>query len=185
MDTIKHRRSREVTEGLSNQETNTDEEYEVAVEMSTKFSRGASFDYKLRLRKGEDMFEEIPVCRDAFMNIHGISRGRLRHIQSSLVSSGMSPLERRGKHVSRSNQTPTQIVSLVEAHIRSFKPRQHSTQALFLEPGIFSDLRKLYSVLKPSSFVFYSSLGDPVSDTADFESDVELYMSDNSSGGED
>ncbi|KAJ8877764.1 hypothetical protein PR048_022219 [Dryococelus australis] len=58
------------------------------------------------------------------MRIHGISRGRLRYIQSSLISSGMSPLERRGKHVSKPNKTPTQVVSSVEDHITYFKPRQ-------------------------------------------------------------
>ncbi|KAJ8886271.1 hypothetical protein PR048_012480 [Dryococelus australis] len=36
----------------------------------------------------------------------------------------MSPLERRGKHVSRPNQKPIQVVSLVEDHVRSLKPRQ-------------------------------------------------------------
>ncbi|KAJ8884771.1 hypothetical protein PR048_010967 [Dryococelus australis] len=54
-----------------------------------------------------------------------------------------------------------------------------------LKSGKFSDLRKPYRVLKPSSIIFYNSLGDPVSDTADVESEVELDMSDTSSGGED
>ncbi|KAJ8886272.1 hypothetical protein PR048_012481 [Dryococelus australis] len=72
MDTIKQRISRKVTVRISNQETYTDEEDEVAVAISTKFSGGVSFYYKLRLRNEEDMREEIPVCRNAFMNIHGI-----------------------------------------------------------------------------------------------------------------
>lgn len=138
MDTIKQRRSRKATAGQSHQQSNTEEEDDDEVAVCTKFSRGASFYYKLRVQKPEDVCEEISVCRHAFMSIHGISRGRLRHIQSSLMNSGMAPLERRGKHVSRPNQTPTQVVSLVEDHIRSFKPRQshyslrHNPHATYL-----------------------------------------------------
>ena len=127
LECIKQRRSRQVTEEAT-AEDSSDSSVEDEGKVSSKakkFSHGGAFYYKVRVAgSGGSGFQDIPVCRNAFTSFHGITRSRLRTVQSSLTNSGKAPLERRGKHVNRPNQMPNEIALLVEDHVRSFKPRQ-------------------------------------------------------------
>ncbi|KAJ4430867.1 hypothetical protein ANN_19458 [Periplaneta americana] len=52
---------------------------------STAFAHRGSLFYKVRVTK-DDAVVDVPVCRNAFIGFHGITRGRLRTIQASLMS---------------------------------------------------------------------------------------------------
>jgi hypothetical protein len=64
------------------------------------------------------------VCKTAFINLHGITSARLRRIQISLVMTGASPKDLRGRHKDRPTEYPTELLNLIEMHINSFQPRQ-------------------------------------------------------------
>ena len=55
-----------------------------AAEGSTMFSRNGSLYYKVRISSA-GITKDVPVCRNAFMSLHGITRGRLRTVQASLL----------------------------------------------------------------------------------------------------
>jgi hypothetical protein len=67
---------------------------------------------------------EIMVCKTAFINLHGITSARLRRIQISLVMTGASPKDLRGRHKNLPTEYPTELLNLIEMHINSFQPRQ-------------------------------------------------------------
>ncbi|PSN47129.1 hypothetical protein C0J52_14496 [Blattella germanica] len=90
---------------------------------STTFAHQGSLFYKVRVTK-DGAVVDVPVCRNAFMSFHGITRGRLRTIQASLMSGQSSPRDSRGKHQNRPRSVPEEIQLLIMDHIRSFKPRQ-------------------------------------------------------------
>lgn len=51
-------------------------------------------------------------------------RRRVRRIQQSLVATGHSPEEKRGKHGNHHLKTPEAVISLIEYHILSLRRRQ-------------------------------------------------------------
>jgi hypothetical protein len=79
----------------------------------------ASYLFKLR-----NQGHEIMVCKTAFINLHGITSARLRRIQISLVMTGASPKDLRGRHKNRPTEYSTEPLNLIEMHINSFQPRQ-------------------------------------------------------------
>lgn len=93
------------------------ENEEENVQQNLKYPNSAVFKYKVRSPDGY----EIKVCAKAFISIHGITRGRLRTIQQSLVVHGISPKDKRGKHGNVHNKTPENIKKLIMDHIESFQ----------------------------------------------------------------
>ncbi|KAJ4442378.1 hypothetical protein ANN_03964 [Periplaneta americana] len=67
---------------------------------------------------------DVPVCQNAFMGFHDITRGHLRTIQASLKNGQTSPRDSRGKHQNRPEFVPDEIELLITDHISSFKPQQ-------------------------------------------------------------
>ncbi|PSN40714.1 hypothetical protein C0J52_21668 [Blattella germanica] len=111
---------------------------------STTFAHQGSLFYKVRVTK-DGAVVDVPVCRNAFMSFHGITRGRLRTIQASLMSGQSSPRDSRGKHQNRPRSVPEEI------HIRSFKPRQshysirNNPRKLYLpETLTIKDMHKMF-----------------------------------------
>lgn len=78
----------------------------------------ASYSYKVRLN-GKD----VPVCCAAFTSLHGVTPWRVRRIQNSLVTTGKSPKDMRGKHTNRPSKAPDNVRDLIRSHIASFKAR--------------------------------------------------------------
>ncbi|KAJ8876273.1 hypothetical protein PR048_024183 [Dryococelus australis] len=74
--------------------------------------RKPAFVYKVRIN-GIDR----PVCRQDFVSLHGITKGR------SLLTSGKSPKDQRGKHYNRPMRYPTAIHDIIVHHIQSFHAR--------------------------------------------------------------
>ena len=63
---------------------------------------------------------EHVVCQKAFINLHGITRGRVVGVANRSISSITSPPDRRGKHSTRPNKIPDSIREQVKDHIKSF-----------------------------------------------------------------
>lgn len=81
-----------------------------------------SYTYKVRVVRN-DQVVEIPVCYKAFLSLHGITAKRVQNLQKSLKTTGIAPLDMRGKHSSKPNKIPDDIVASVIDHIKSFKTR--------------------------------------------------------------
>src|SRR5258705_288220 len=79
----------------------------------------AAFSYKIRI--GE---REIPVCRSAFLSVHGIKRGRIRRIQQHMVTYGTSPKDQRGRHGNVPKRSSAEDIAAIKQHIKTFPARQ-------------------------------------------------------------
>lgn len=56
-----------------------------------------SYSYKIRMI-GDDTYE-LPVCRKAFISLHGITGRRLQFLQKSLTEHGVGQKDKQGIHV--------------------------------------------------------------------------------------
>ena len=84
----------------------------------------------------------VRVCKVAFLNIFGISNGRLDRALKAEVAAGGSPhSDQRGKH-SPANKTSEEATSKVKAHIESFPwykshySRKDNPNRCFLSPDL-------------------------------------------------
>lgn len=82
----------------------------------------AAYKYRVRARI-DGIVKEIDVCRKAFISIHGVSKGKIEYLVSNLLSTGHSPLDKRGKHDNRPWRLPDETREAVRTHISSFKGR--------------------------------------------------------------
>ena len=64
--------------------------------------------------------KEHVVCQKAFINLHGITRGRVVGVANHSISSITSPPDRRGKHSTRPNTIPDSIREQVKDHVKPF-----------------------------------------------------------------
>lgn len=94
-------------------------------ESHSRFYHSVSFSYTVRTKTElASKYVDVTICRDAFLSFHGITRARLRRIQSCLSETSGSPLDKRGHHKNRPNKTPPEIDVLIQQHIKSFPARQ-------------------------------------------------------------
>lgn len=86
--------------------------------------RDASYCYRVRTKvKSDDVVKEVPICKRAFMAIHGITKGKVEHLLRTLKLTGVSPKNKRGKHKVRPGKLSTDTRNLIHDHIKSFKSR--------------------------------------------------------------
>lgn len=76
--------------------------------------------YKYRVLAMEGFAKEIPVCKKAFMSIHGISKKKVQYLVSSLKKTGFAPTDKRGKH-GKHLKLDDEIKSRIREQINSFK----------------------------------------------------------------
>nr|CAI5845353.1 unnamed protein product [Callosobruchus analis] len=90
------------------------------------YDHAAVYKCKVRIKQinNNNYYQEIPVCKKAFLSLHGITPARLRRLQSSLCETLKSPIDRKGQHENRPNAVPEEIANLIKLHITSFKTRQ-------------------------------------------------------------
>ncbi|XP_074035892.1 uncharacterized protein [Leptinotarsa decemlineata] len=93
------------------------------------------FSYKIRVEE-DDRIVETSVCYKAFLSIHGISKGKLEHLQKALKNRGTAPKDKRGQHSSKIRSLPDSTYQHVFDHISSFKGR--------LSHYSLNDSKKLY-----------------------------------------
>ncbi|KAJ8876481.1 hypothetical protein PR048_020926 [Dryococelus australis] len=78
-----------------------------------------SYTYKVRLA-GKD----APVCHKTFISILVINKLRVNRLQQSLLMTGQSPKDQRGRHVNRQIKIPNAVLHLIECHINSSQARK-------------------------------------------------------------
>lgn len=86
-------------------------------------SRDCSFRYIVRVKRN-DCMREIPVCQNAFIALHGITKRRLATIQSSMKETGKSPKDKRGTHNNRPWKLSKETEEAIVTHIGSFTGRK-------------------------------------------------------------
>ncbi|CAG5043176.1 unnamed protein product [Parnassius apollo] len=84
--------------------------------------RSCSHKYYIKLGN-----RNIQICRNGFASIHGVSKKRVDNVAKEYRDPTVTtPAQsNRGKHQNRPNRIPSEWVSKVESHIRSF-PRRES-----------------------------------------------------------
>ncbi|RUS71872.1 hypothetical protein EGW08_020363 [Elysia chlorotica] len=83
-----------------------------------------SYSYQYQLLIAEDSLSKTQICFKAVLSIFGITKSRLERIQKALTSTGLPPIDGRGKHGNRPRAfTDVKIQSIID-HIRSFRGRQ-------------------------------------------------------------
>ncbi|CAH0558801.1 unnamed protein product [Brassicogethes aeneus] len=113
VDPIKQRRSRKSNRrSLVQYSDSSEEEYA----RPNDYAHAAAYRYKIRTKQidNNNYYKEIPVCKRAFLSLHGITSARLRRLQSSLSENLKSPTDRRGQHKNRPNALPEEIVNFRE-----------------------------------------------------------------------
>lgn len=119
------------------------------LEQEAKF-HDSVFTYRVRVMR-ETRVEEMPVCFKAFFSIHGITKGKLEHLQKYLKNTGVAPKDMRGKHMSTIKKLSTTTYQKVYNHIQSFKGRLshyslHDTKKLYLPEDL--NIKKMFRLFK-------------------------------------
>ena len=84
--------------------------------------------------------EKVVVCKKAFCSIHGISAKRVENVVVKVGSTGVAPVDKRGKQPSHNKASP-EVNQLIEAHIKSLPTcsshysRAKSRDKVYLPPG--------------------------------------------------
>jgi len=68
--------------------------------------------------------EDVQVCRQAFISLHGITHRRVEYISTALKLDRRAPEDGRGKHNNRPHKLTQSKINTVMNHIRSFKGRK-------------------------------------------------------------
>ncbi|CAH1104382.1 unnamed protein product [Psylliodes chrysocephalus] len=63
--------------------------------------------------------EQVPVCKQAFLNLYAISHFRVQRL-NMLLSKGESPKDMRGKHNTRPTSVTAETRTKMQMHIDSF-----------------------------------------------------------------
>lgn len=118
--------------------------------------------YKIRYLY-ENKLTELEVCRDEFIALHGITKRRIEYLLTSLKNTGMSPVDKRGKHSRRPLKLSDDTCNKIAEHISSFKGRgsHYSTkdsQKKYLPEDL--NIKKMWEMFKklhPGNEVSYES----------------------------
>ncbi|CAH1099464.1 unnamed protein product [Psylliodes chrysocephalus] len=78
--------------------------------------------YKIRYLH-ENKLNELEICRDEFIALHGITKRRIECLLTSLKNTGISPIDKRGKHSKRPLKLSDDTRNKIKEHISSFKSR--------------------------------------------------------------
>ncbi|CAH1099712.1 unnamed protein product [Psylliodes chrysocephalus] len=108
------------------------------------------FSYKIRVKENDQIIEK-PICYKVFLSIHGISKGKLEHLQKALKDRGTAPKDKRGQHSSKVRRLPDATYQHVFDHIGSFKGRlSHyslgDSKKLYLPEGL--NIKKMFNMFK-------------------------------------
>lgn len=86
--------------------------------------RDATYSYCIRVKRNNGCVEEVKVCKNAFISINGISRGKIDYILKQLKETGTTPTYRKGKHDKRPHKLSNAVIEAIRNHIKSFKGRE-------------------------------------------------------------
>lgn len=83
----------------------------------------ASFSYRVRIIE-EGRTRDVPVCFNAFLSLHGITQRRARYVRESLLLTGKSPIDMRGKYSTRAHAVSENMKQKVEEFVKGLKGRK-------------------------------------------------------------
>lgn len=119
-----------------------------------------SYQYKVRLiRNGK--LEEIRVCNKAFKSLHGVTNRTLQTLKKSLSTTGVAPVDMRGRHKNRPHKTSAETEEKVVTHIGSLKGRKShyslkDSKKIYLSEDLnIQKLHRMYSQKYPNHPVSY------------------------------
>lgn len=96
--------------------------HRVKDELDANF-RDVWYSYTMRVKRN-DTVEEVKVCKNAFISMNGISRGKIDYILKQLKTTGKVPKYKKGKHDNRPHKLSDIVVEAIRNHIKSFKGRE-------------------------------------------------------------
>ncbi|XP_023028220.2 uncharacterized protein [Leptinotarsa decemlineata] len=91
-------------------------------ELDAKF-KDATYCYAVRVMRNNTA-QEFKVCKNAFISIHGISRGKIDYILNQMKKTGTPPKYNKGKHENRPHKLSDETLDAIRSHIKSFKGRE-------------------------------------------------------------
>lgn len=124
--------------------------------------RDCAVKYKIRYCHNESTVE-IPVCRQEFMALHGITKMKIEYLVKSMRQTGTAPKDKRGIHKNRPKKLSTETTERVKTHIKSFKGRaSHYSTKDTIKTYLPEDLnlKKMFRMFKevyPSCSISYES----------------------------
>ncbi|XP_066449658.1 uncharacterized protein [Eleutherodactylus coqui] len=80
-----------------------------------------SYLYKVRVCDENHTVTEVPVCHKAFIAFHGITNRRVQTIKKSLVTTGVGPTDKRGKHKNRPHRIPISDIKDARGHLEGLR----------------------------------------------------------------
>lgn len=129
--------------------------------------RDCSVNYRVRVRQGDDIVEEVTVCKNAFISLHGVTRGKVECLVSKIKKDAMAPRDLRGHHNNRPRKLKDETVATIKKHISSFKSR-NSHYSLVKSDRVYLDeslnITKMFEMYKekypeyPVSYESYRSV---------------------------
>ncbi|CAG4929952.1 unnamed protein product [Parnassius apollo] len=135
--------------------------FELTSEENAKL-HNKSYSYKI-LMIADDTYE-IPVCRKAFLSLHGITGRRLQFIQKSLTEHGVVQKDKRGTLVK--TQLPKETTDLMYKQIDTLKSvngkkghyNLHESKKIYLSDELnLSKIHKMFNENHPNNKVSYET----------------------------
>lgn len=95
---------------------------------------------------------DTEVCKQAFLNMHGVSNGRLDRLLKKKQEIGNTGFDARGRHNNKVNKIPLEKIQLVRKHIDSVRQKAGYTgkrkpKKVELLPGVLN-IRTMYRSYK-------------------------------------
>ncbi|XP_050302985.1 uncharacterized protein LOC126740859 [Anthonomus grandis grandis] len=126
--------------------------FDVKQPSSTNAVRQKSFRYFVTLDG-----KSKQVCKSAFLKLFNVGRKKLERIRNQISQGQAIPAkDKRGRHMTRKNQTPNEQLDIVRQHIKSFPAemlhysRNKNEHRLYLSPML--SINKMYELFKNQCF---------------------------------
>ncbi|CAH1964672.1 unnamed protein product [Acanthoscelides obtectus] len=124
--------------------------------------RSSAYSYRVRFRT-DNSLQEINICTQAFMSVHGIKKKKLEILQNSLKMTGVAPKDKRGENKTHPRKFDAHVLAAIYEHIKSFNGRKSHYSVkdsikLFLPEDLnIKKMFKMFCELNPSMKVSYES----------------------------
>lgn len=123
--------------------------------------------YRIRVKQDDDMVEEMTVCKNAFISLHGITRGKVECLVSKMKKDAVAPRDLRGHHQNRPRKLKDETVATIKKHISSFQSRNShyslkKSERVYLDESL--NIQKMFDLYKerysdyPVSYETYRSI---------------------------
>lgn len=125
--------------------------------------RDCAVSYRVKFKREQGIVEEMTVCKQAFINLHGISRGKIEYLVSKLKKDATAPRDLRGTHDNRPRKLNDESIAAIKEHISSFKSRNShyslkKSERVYLDESLnIQKMFDLYEQRYPEFSISYES----------------------------